>query len=128
MSTLSLATPPTFAAPPPRPRGGYPANEPTVTLWHVASRLGIRNFGAARTVAHVGQLVRDHGFPRPLPAPCKGKVVAGVHRNSQWVRVAVDHWFDSFIPAEAAAAMDEAAQAEAAEAMDARAANLRIVK
>lgn len=110
------------------PQRGYPANAPTITLNQVGARLGVRPFGTARLVKYVGQLVRDHGFPRALPAPCKGKVVEGVHANSQWVRAAVDHWFDGFIPAEAHAAMDEAALAEAAHEMDARAANLRIVR
>lgn len=128
MSVLHLAPPVAFPAPPPRPRHGYPADEPTVTLWHVGKRLGLADWGAERLARHVAQLIRDHGFPRPLPAPCKGKVVGGVHRNSQWVRVAVDHWFDSFIPAEAAAALDEAAQVQAADEMDARASNLRLIK
>lgn len=128
MSALHLAPPPSPFVPAATRSPHDPDGDPPVTLWHVGKRLGVGEFGADRLVNHVGQLVRDFAFPRPLPAPCKGKVVEGVHRNSQWVRAAVDHWFAGFIPAEAAAALDEAAQAAAAAEMDARAANLRVVR
>jgi hypothetical protein len=94
-------------------------------LADVRRELGREGWGDHRMVTHVRALVRDHGFPAPLPAPTRGgRLTSEVTRGSTWLRAAVDTWLDGFLPPEAAAGLDAAACAEAAVDMDASAAAL----
>ena len=103
---------------PPDPAPPESATAPTRNIWQVARRLGVPGFGEDRLARYLAQLIADHGFPRPLPAPCKRRVVAAVHANSQWVALAVDHWFDGFLPPDCHAALDARALDAAASQMD----------
>ena len=103
------------------------SKDETYNLWHVAALVGCKRFGKDRLLSYMRALIADHDFPRPLPAPVKKRAVAAVHPESQWRRVAVDHWLDGFLPPDCTAALDDRALAAAANDMDARAANLRAV-
>lgn len=102
-------------------------DDPTYNLWQVAALLGCKHFGKDRLISYVADLVANHRFPRPLPSRYGGRTVAETNPNSQWRRVAVDHWLDGFLPPDCTAALDAQALEQAANDMDARAANLRAV-
>lgn len=116
-----------LSAHPEQPRSGAARDELTYTIWQVARLIGCKHFGKDRLLSYMRALIAAHGFPRPLPAPVKKRAVADVHPESQWRRVAVDHWLDGYLPPDCPAALDERALAAAATDMDARAANLRLV-
>jgi hypothetical protein len=76
-------------------------------------------------VNHVRTLMRNHGFPAPLPSSARGgRLTSEVTRGSTWLRAAVDTWLDGFLPSEAAAGLDAAACAEASVDVNASAAAL----
>lgn len=102
------------------------ADADTVTLWHIKRRLGATG-SDKRICAFVTELIDKKGFPPPLPAYSARRVVEHVIKHSRWIRVAVDTWFDNFLPPEASAAIDAAAMAAAAADMDDRAGHLRLV-
>ena len=108
-------------------RNSAGASGETYTIWQVARLIGCKHFGKDRLLSYMRALIAGHGFPRPLPAPVKKRAVADVHPESQWRRVAVDHWLDGFLPPDCSAALDDRALAAAANDMDARAANLRAI-
>lgn len=106
------------------------ADEPATTcnLHYIQRELGAVGYSDARMLAYVAGLIRDHGFPRPLPSMLKGGgMTVEVRSGSRWVRAAVDAWIAGYIPPDCAATIDAAAMSAAADDMDANARNLRLV-
>jgi hypothetical protein len=70
-----------------------------VSLWYIARRAGFSNRSGAWMVNYVRQLIaRDH-FPAPLPYyGLNERKREGLGLHSRWNRLAVDAWFDGFIP------------------------------
>lgn len=106
--------------------GHFADDGDTVTLWYIKRRTGVRISDKAMP-AYVTALIDHKGFPRPLPGFKKGQLVEVVAPRSRWRRLAVDTWLDNYLPPEALAAADAAAQAQAASEMDRAAAGLRLV-
>lgn len=110
-----------------------------VTLWYVGARGGW-DLPAATLARHVQSLVDGHGFPPPIPAPVRATRNAGggltiavsavalhVVTRSTWPRLAVDRWFDQWLPPQDAEALDEGHRRAAAADMDSAARGLRLV-
>lgn len=105
---------------------------PPVGILYIRQRLGRTDFKNRRIVQYVSLLVRDKGFPPPLPSMVRNELTEDVTMKSQWFRHAVDAWIDDFLPPDNAMSVDTAAKAAAALDMDAAAAglggrNLRLV-
>lgn len=102
---------------------------PTVTFWHLKNRFGRGGNGTGWFRNYMQRMVDLAGFPPPLPDMSQRRpgLIRGVTENSRWVRVAVDAWFDDFLPPEVAARLDEVARAAAAAEMDQAAFGLRLV-
>ena len=111
----------------------------TCNLPYIARRLGKAGWGDRRCCTYLQALIDTRGFPAPFPElVATGPKLPGIARArhltdrvrpaSSWQRDAVDCWFGDFLPPEAAAALDAAAQAEAAAQMDARACALQLVR
>lgn len=100
----------------------------TCTIWQIRLMLGRGDYGDRRIVAYLTGLVADFGFPPPLPHEKRGRVISGVTISSRWLRNAVDAWIDDFLPPDAAAAIDRAAQAAAADEMDGAAFGLKLIR
>lgn len=103
----------------------------TCNLTYIARRLGKAGWGDRRTCTYIQALIDARGFPAPFPE-LRGKgdrrqLTDHVRPASSWQRDAVDCWFGDFLPPDAAAALDAAAQAAAAHDMDERAANLHLI-
>lgn len=85
-------------------------------LGQQASRTG-RPHSLRWKLAHLADLIDNHGFPPPLPfagntAPCA---------QSRWLAAAVDAWLGDFMPPGASDAMEAAARREADRDLDANA-------
>ncbi len=96
-------------------------------IFYVQRRGGWHQLTGPRLVKHVAQLVAAHDFPTPYPSRRGGAVTTDVVVASTWPRVAVDAWFDNFLPPAGAQAADAATRAAAAADMDASARNLKLV-
>jgi hypothetical protein len=99
-----------------------------VSLSYVRTKLGILHFGDRRSIAYVTKLIEQRGFPKPLPGMStrQAKLIDGVTTKSRWLRVAVDQWFDDYLPREVAASVEEARRVKAGAEMDERAKYLHL--
>lgn len=100
------------------------ADEGTVGIIYLRRRLGQDDYKERRLVNYISKLVKECGFPPPLPALKGTRLVHEVNMGSKWIRAAVEAWLDDFLPPDNAMSMDRAAMAAAASDMDAAAANL----
>lgn len=100
------------------------ADQSTVGILYIRQRLGRQDFKNRRIIQYVTLLVRDKGFPPPLPNLVGGRLTEDVTIKSQWFRNAVDAWLNDFLPPDNAISVDKAAQQAAAHEMDQAAANL----
>lgn len=100
------------------------ADHETVGILYIRRRLGQYTYGAGRLCTFVTLLVRDKGFPPPLPLLLHGELTDAVTMKSQWFRHAVEAWLSDFLPPDNAMSVDRAAKAAAAADMDAAAAQL----
>lgn len=70
-----------------------------VSLWYIANRAGCSNRSGAWIVNYVRLLIANDHFPPPLPYyGLNARKRQGLGLHSRWNRVAVDAWFDGFIP------------------------------
>ncbi|MED5545645.1 MAG: hypothetical protein VYD90_10365 [Pseudomonadota bacterium] len=99
----------------------------TIGIIPIAQRLGRGDYKSRRLVRYMTALVREAGFPPPLPCLVGQHLEHGVTMKSQWQRDAVDAWLDNFLPPDNALACDQAAKTAAAAEMDQAAAGLRLV-
>ena len=104
------------------------AAEQTVDIWYIRRRLGCTDYKDRRLVRYVGLLVREKGFPPPLPILVGLTLEDGVTMKSRWLREGVDAWLEDFLPPDNAMSVDRAAMAAAASEMDAAAGNLRLIR
>ncbi|PNU05824.1 hypothetical protein [Novosphingobium guangzhouense] len=107
------------------------ADAGTVSIHYIRRRLGRIDFKDRRIVQYVTLLVRDKGFPPPLPDMVRGHLVEDVTMKSQWLRNAVDAWLNDFLPPDNAISVDNAAKDAAAHEMDQAAAclgNFRLIR
>lgn len=95
-----------------------------VGILYIRQRLGRTDFGNRRIMQYVSLLVRDKGFPPPLPSMVRGALTEDVTMKSQWFRHAVDAWLDDFLPPDNTMSVDAVAKAAAALDMDEAAASL----
>lgn len=73
---------------------------------------------------HIAALIKNAGFPHPLPSGSRLTVC----NRSRWLREAVDQWFEGQNTPEGLAAAHAAAAREAAADMDGRAGNLKLIQ
>ncbi|WP_404480025.1 hypothetical protein [Novosphingobium sp. BL-52-GroH] len=100
------------------------ADTTTVGILYIRRRLGQDDFKARRLTQYVSLLVREKGFPPPLPSMTGGRLTDDVTMKSQWLRHAVDAWLGDLLPPDNAMSVDRAAMADAAREMDEAAGNL----
>lgn len=100
------------------------ADQATVGILYIRQRLGRQDFKNRRIIQYVTLLMRDKGFPPPLPSMVGGRLTDDVTIKSQWFRNAVDAWLGDFLPPDNAASVDKVAQQAAAHEMDQAAASL----
>lgn len=103
-------------------------DRPTCSLWYIRRELGRHDYSDRRMVGYVTALIRELGFPPPLPSMVKKELTTSVTQHSHWLRSSVDAWLNDFLPPANAASVDRAAQAAAATEMDAAAHGLRLVR
>lgn len=119
---------------------------PAVGMSFVQYQLGRQNYGARRLCSYVALLVRECGFPPPLPSLAQSRrdkgaaathaatpAIAdaldhGVTMDSRWRRDAVECWLQDFTPPTAAAAIEARDRRTAAVEMDSAASALRLVR
>jgi hypothetical protein len=98
-----------------KPHGG-------VSLWYIATRAGVSGRSPEWILNYVKQLEANEHFPAPLPYyGLNGRKRSGLTIHSRWNRVAVDAWFDGFIPPHLVAASEERRGANDAHILDQRA-------
>ena len=107
-----------------------PADDgPTCHFRTVTVQLGCSNKGSAYKVAYIRMLMRDQGFPAPLPRFIHSRAVLmtgadAVYPNARWQRAAVDAWFEGLLPPGARNALTTAEAAEVDATIAARLANM----
>lgn len=70
-----------------------------VSLWYIATRAGVSDRSANWLLNYVRLLIANEHFPAPLPYyGLNEKRRRGINNHSRWNRVAVDAWFDGFLP------------------------------
>lgn len=93
-----------------------------VSLWYIATRAGVSDKSATWILNYVRLLIESESFPAPLPYfGLNAKKRNGVGLHSRWNRVAVDAWFNGFLPASVAVAVEERRIANDAHVLDGRA-------
>lgn len=96
-----------------------------VSLWYIATRAGVSGRSANWILNYVRLLIANEAFPGPLPYfGLNAKKRHGLGLHSRWLRLAVDSWFDGFLPPRLAAVAEDRATARDAHILDGRAAEL----
>jgi hypothetical protein len=79
-----------------------------VSLWYIATRAGVSDKSGNWILNYVRLLVANEDFPKPLPYyGLNEKKRQGLTLHSRWNRVAVDAWFDGFLPPRLVAVAEE---------------------
>lgn len=96
-----------------------------VSLWYIATRAGVSDRSGNWVVNYVRLLIANEAFPKPLPYfGFNEKKRQGVGLHSRWNRVAVDAWFDGFLPPQLVTVANDRNAARDGFLLDARAAEL----
>jgi hypothetical protein len=75
-----------------------PRNAGTCGTYDIAGRLGQAHASLQKICKTIDALIAEREFPKPYPLVRAGKLCDGVHRDSRWPIVAVDHWFEDLLP------------------------------
>lgn len=103
-----------------------PQNTTCTPIW-IARVLGRKSYSTRRLSAYLQALVDNHGFPAPLPSLAGNKIVTGVHKDSVFMRAAVEQWLADQLTPAAQAALDQGARTDAMAEMDNAAGSLHLV-
>jgi hypothetical protein len=102
-----------------------PEQQGGVSLWYIATRAGVSERSGDWVLNYVRLLVANEAFPRPLPYyGLNEKKRSGITLHSRWSRVAVDAWFDGFLPPHLVTVADDRRAANDAHLLDQRAGEL----
>lgn len=83
--------------------GINPRNAATCGIYDIAGRLGQAHRKPKYLCDTLDTLIRDAGFPAPLPLVKAGRLAKSVCGDSRWNRATVEIWFDGHLPPEARA-------------------------
>lgn len=96
-----------------------------VSLWYVATRAGVSDKSGNWVLNYVRLLIANEGFPAALPYfGLNEQRRQGVGLHSRWSRLAVDTWFDGFLPPQLVSVAEDRNAARDAHILDARAGEL----
>jgi hypothetical protein len=96
-----------------------------VSLWYIATRAGVSDKSGNWVLNYVRLLIANEDFPKPLPYfGLNAKRRTGIHAHSRWNRVAVDAWFDGFLPPQLVSVAEDRRTANDAHILDQRAGEL----
>jgi hypothetical protein len=100
-----------------------PAQQGGVSLWYIATRLGVGERSEQWVLNYVRHLIANEGFPKPFPyiGLQQKRARKDVHLQSRWLRAAVDAWFDGFLPPHLVTVVDDRQAARDANTLDQRA-------
>lgn len=96
-----------------------------VSLWYIATRAGVSHRSPGWLLNYVRMLIANERFPAPLPYfGLNGSRRTGITLHSRWLRLAVDSWFDGFLPPQLVSVAEDRQAARDAQLLDARAGQL----
>lgn len=99
-----------------------PDQQGGVSLWYIATRAGVSDKSGNWVLNYVRLLIANENFPKPLPYfGLNAERRQGVGLHNRWSRLAVDCWFDGFLPPQLVSVADDRNTARDALVLDARA-------